>query len=660
MKLLHLFFNPRSWLSINLSEAHKQKLLMVLDLLLFVVALEGSFWLRFDTPLPLAEVSPYAGSIGLLMVLKHLIFRVQGMYRPLLHELDVKFIFTAAQSILCSLGIFVLGVYLQGSDLMPRAVLIVDALLTLILIVGVRLLLRGAIRRWQQRQSSVSAVKRLAIYGAGMAGSQLVSALANDPNYRVSALFDDNPDLHGTTLQGLAIYSPAVLLEMWSKNQFDTVILALPSVDRASQRRVLEDLKTLSIPVQTVPSLSEILSEKAAIAQFREIDPTELLGREEVESNCHLLSCAIAGKSILVTGAGGSIGSELCRQIARERPERLVLYELNEYALYQIELELAETYPDLPCVACLGNIADGDHLSRILKTYRVDTLYHAAAYKHVPLVEMNPFEGVENNVFGTLVVAQSAIACDVANFVFISTDKAVRPTNVMGTSKRVAELIIQAFAARRNSKTCFSIVRFGNVLDSSGSVVPRFRQQIARGQAITITHPEITRYFMSIPEAARLVIQAGAMAKGGEIFLLDMGEPVRIYDLALQMICLSGLTPGRDIGIQFTGLRPGEKLYEELLIAGNNIQPTEHPQIYSAREHFWNWEILQSSLETLQRVVRLRDRAQLVAELRTLVPEYQPQKFPKQSPTPLVQETRLASKHQTVKSSQKVEVRGSR
>ncbi|MDY7012715.1 MAG: nucleoside-diphosphate sugar epimerase/dehydratase [Cyanobacteriota bacterium] len=661
MKLLHPFFQTQPWLGLDLSKARKQKLFMAIDLLLFVVALDCSFWLRFDTPLSASELSEYAGSIGLFVALKHIVFRVRGMYRPLLHDdPNVDCIALAVQSVFYSSIIWGCWVYLQENDLFPKAVLIIDALLVLTLTVGMRLLIRAAIRRWQRWQHRPSQVQRLAIYGAGTAGSQLVSALAREASYRAIALFDDNPDLHGATLQGLPIHPPALLPEMWSQNQFDRVILALPSVDRASQRQILDRLKMLSIPVQTVPSLSEILSDKAAIAKFRDLDLDELLGREEVHSDRQLLSSAIAGKSILVTGAGGSIGSELCRQIARERPERLVLYELNEYALYQIDLELAETFPDVPRVACLGNIADGEHLRRVLRSYRVDTVYHAAAYKHVPLVEINPFDGVDNNVFGTLVAAQSAIDCGVENFVFISTDKAVRPTNIMGTSKRVAELIVQALAARHSTMTCFSIVRFGNVLGSSGSVVPRFRQQIAQRQPITITHREITRYFMSIPEAARLVIQAGAMAKGGEIFLLDMGEPVRIYDLALQMIHLSGLTPGRDIEIQFTGLRPGEKLYEELLIAGNNIQPTEHPQIYSAREYFWNWEILLSSLETLRRVVRLRDREQLIAELRTLVPEYQPQTFPKQNPTPLLRTVGLKSPSRMMGTRQSAEVRESR
>lgn len=622
MHQLHTYLNTLYSLCLTLSRRQKQHILMAIDLALFLVAICQAFWLCCETVLPL--ISKYSSSIGLLILLKHIIFRLQGMYRPILRYIGIEFFHTAIQSVLYSSGIVVFLAYWQGIYLLPRAVAIVDALLTLTWAIAVRLLLRWLARQLKSLKSPVPQVERLAIYGAGAAGSQLISALANTPNYCAIAAIDDNPDLQNqVTVQGIPVYSPALLPELWSKKLFDSVVLAMPSVDRASKRRILDRLREFSIPVKTVPSLGEILRGKVSIARFREMDASELLGRNEVESDWRLLQQAIAGKSILVTGAGGSIGSELCRQIAREQPKLLVLYELSEYALYQIDLALEETHPELPRVACLGNVTDRDHLTRVLQTYQIDTVYHAAAYKHVPLVEINPFQGVYNNVFGTVAAARCAIASRVKNFVLISTDKAVRPTNVMGASKRVAELAIQALA-ERSSRTCFAIVRFGNVLGSSGSVVPRFRQQIAEGKPITITHPDITRYFMSIPEAARLVMQAGAMAKGGEVFLLDMGKPVRIYDLALQMIHLSGLVPGRDIEIQFTGLRPGEKLYEELLIAGDNVQSTKHPQIYCAREAFWSWDLLEWNLDTLYQIIQLSDRDQLIAELRALVPEYQP------------------------------------
>jgi FlaA1/EpsC-like NDP-sugar epimerase len=596
---------------------------MVMDLVLFGIAIYQAFWLRFETVLPIAEIPKYASSIGLLIASKHLIFRARGMYRPILCYTGVEFLSIALESVLYSLGILVIFAYLQGFYPFPRAVSIADALLTLLWVVSARLFLRWLVRGLKKGQNQTP--ERAIVYGAGAAGSQLALALANDRTYRAIAFVDDNPELqHQVVVQGLRVYSPEELPQLWSQKLFDSVILAMPSVARVRKRRIINRLRSYSIPVKTIPTLGELLSGKVSIAQFRELDIAELLGRDEVKSDLKLLRRGITGKSVLVTGAGGSIGSELCRQIVQQQPKLLVLYELSEYTLYQIDLELAETYPHLPRVACLGNALDREHFRRVLKQYEVDTIYHAAAYKHVPLVEINPFQGVYNNVFSTLVTAQCAIACKVKNFVLISTDKAVRPTSVMGASKRVAELAIQALQAR-STDTCFAIVRFGNVLGSSGSVVPRFRQQIAAGKSITITHPEIARYFMSIPEAARLVIQAGAMAKGGEVFLLDMGKPVRIYDLALQMIHLSGLVLGRDIEIKFTGLRPGEKLYEELLIAGDNVQPTEHPQIYCAREAFWPWDILHSGLDTLSKIIQLSDRDQLIAELRALVPEYQPQ-----------------------------------
>jgi len=331
----------------------------------------------------------------------------------------------------------------------------------------------------------------------------------------------------------------------------------------------------------------------------------------------------VTGKSVLVTGAGGSIGSELCRQIAQLNPKCLVMYEMSEFALYSIDLELAEAYPHLQRGTYLGNVTEQLPFQNVLRKHQVDTIYHAAAYKHVPIVEGNPALGIYNNVQGTLSVAQAAIACNVSNFVLISTDKAVRPTNVMGASKRVAELVIQSLADLKHS-TCFTCVRFGNVLDSSGSVVPRFRKQIANGLPITVTHKDITRYFMSIPEAVRLVIQAGAMSTGGEVFLLEMGEPIRIYDLAQQMIRLSGLEPGKDIEIQVTGLRPGEKLYEELLIDQTKAEPTKHPRVFSAKEHKLSWDILEGKLEKLLFQTQTGNYPELINSLKELVTEYQP------------------------------------
>ena len=355
--------------------------------------------------------------------------------------------------------------------------------------------------------------------------------------------------------RGTYIYPPKDIDALWKRDRFDTVILAIPSASSTVRRAIVERLKQSGLTIKTIPSLVGILSGQIAINAIQDIDITDLLGREEVPPDIDLLQKQTKGKAVLVTGAGGSIGSELCRQIIQQQPSCLVLYELNEFALYRIHQELTEAYSGIHLVACLGSVTDATYLASILSQHHIETLYHAAAYKHVPLLESNITKAIENNVLGTLTVAQCALQAGVHQFVLISTDKAVRPTNVMGTTKRIAELTVQALASHSvKSTTCFAIVRFGNVLGSSGSVVPRFRKQIAQGGPITLTHRDITRYFMSIPEAARLVIQAGAMAKGGEVFLLDMGEPVRIYDLATQMIRLSGLTPEEDIPI--TNYRP--------------------------------------------------------------------------------------------------------
>ena len=409
---------------------------------------------------------------------------------------------------------------------------------------------------------------------------------------------------------------------LYRQKPFQTLIFAIPNLTSSRRKEIIESLNLLPIKFKTIPNLRELLSNQASVSEIRNIDVSELLGREEITPNHILLRVNITHKTVLVTGAGGSIGSELCRQISQLQPKCLVLFELNEFALYDIDLELREKNCDVPIYPYLGNITDELYFQKILKKHNVETIYHAAAYKHVPLVEMNPCVGVYNNVAGTLTTARSAIACGVKNFVFISTDKAVRPTNVMGASKRVAELVIQGLAAQKRTKTIFAIVRFGNVLNSSGSVIPRFRKQISEGKPITLTHKNVTRYFISIPEAVSLVIQAGAMAKGGEIFLLDMGNPVLIYDLAVKMIELSGMEAGKDIKIDIIGLRPGEKLYEELLIDKNNSNPSQHPQIFSGNEPMLEWEILQPNLESLLDLAKEGNSEEVLKQLKILVPEF--------------------------------------
>ncbi|WP_052537488.1 nucleoside-diphosphate sugar epimerase/dehydratase [Gloeocapsa sp. PCC 73106] len=611
------------WHYHTMSRAKKRRLLIVCDTVLFVIAIISAFSVRFNFFYPISKIFQFNWQILLLIVIKIVIFRAQGMYRPILRYSDTEFLNTATQAVLYSSVTQVILAYLLGEWPLPRSVLIIDALLTFILVIYLRLIIGWGFRQLKHRVRGNKQIERLVIYGAGVAGSQLARALIHESDYDLIGFVDDNPELRQQLIRGIPVYSPGDLPQLYRQKPFDAAILAIPSLNKQRRREIIEYLQELPILVKTVPSLTEILANKMAISEIRTIDVADLLGREEIKPEPQLLKMNITNKSVLVTGAGGSIGSELCRQIAQLQPKCLIIYEISEFSLYSIDIELAEKYPELYCVAYLGSVTDETHLKTVLAKHRVDTIYHAAAYKHVPLVEANPSQGVYNNVYGTLVSAKCAIASGVSNFVLISTDKAVRPTNVMGASKRTAELVIQALSDRPDTCTCFAIVRFGNVLDSSGSVVPRFRHQIAQGKAITVTHPDVTRYFMSIPEAVRLVIQAGAMAKGGEVFLLDMGEPIRIYDLALQMIRLSGLVPERDIKIEITGLRPGEKLYEELLIDGDNINRTQHPKIFCAYERLIPWLQLEPLLEVLLTQAQANQHREVILYLQKLVPEYQ-------------------------------------
>lgn len=606
-----------------LSRAKKRRLLIACDTFLFCLAIVSAFLVRFNFFYPITKIWQFSWQILLLIVIKILVFRWKGMYRPILRYTDTEFLATATQAVIFSSGTQVILAYLLGEWPLPRSILIIDAMLTFIFVVYLRLIITWGFRQLKHHVNGDLQPERLIIYGAGVAGSQLARTLIHEPGYDLIAFIDDNLELHQQLIKGIPVYSPSDLIHLYKQKPFDTAILAIPSLNKERRREIIENLQELPILVKTVPSLTEILTNKVSISEIRSIDVTDLLGREEVQPEPHLLRINITDKIVLVTGAGGSIGSELCRQIAQLTPKCLILYEISEFSLYSINLELAEKYPEVHCIPYLGSVTDATHLTSILAKHRVNTIYHAAAYKHVPLVEANPSQGVYNNVYGTLVTAECAIANRVDNFVLISTDKAVRPTNVMGASKRVAELVIQALSDLPTTHTCFAIVRFGNVLDSSGSVVPLFRRQIAQRQPITVTHPDVTRYFMSIPEAVRLVIQAGAMAQGGEVFLLDMGEPIRIYDLALQMIRLSGLIPDQDIKIEITGLRPGEKLYEELLIDGDNINPTQHPKVFCAYECRLSWHELESLLQTLLDKAQANQHRQVIVYLQKLVPEYQ-------------------------------------
>lgn len=453
--------------------------------------------------------------------------------------------------------------------------------------------------------------KNVYIYGSGAAGSQLATLLENEPGYIVKGFIDDDPSVQGWKVMGIEVKSfDKAAAKLFKETEGNTeVIIAMPSASHTERQIIIERLEPFPVKVRAIPAISDFASGNIRVSDIQDIDIDDLLGRDPVSPDKELLPANISNKVVMITGAGGSIGSELCRQVVQLKPTKLILLELSEFALYKIEQELDELMQehkiDIEVERILGSCGDKTLLNRLFEKDRVQTIYHAAAYKHVPLVEENPVAGLNNNIFGTKTLAEMAMAAQVETFILISTDKAVRPTNIMGCSKRTAEMVLQALAKNPKCNTVFSMVRFGNVLGSSGSVVPKFRKQIEQGGPITVTHKEITRYFMSIPEAVQLVIQAGAMATGGDVFVLDMGESVKITELATKMIHLSGLTvktkdnPGGAIAIEYTGLRPGEKLYEELLI-GDNVKGTKHPRIMQATEEFYSQKKLQSLLENLK------------------------------------------------------------
>jgi FlaA1/EpsC-like NDP-sugar epimerase len=608
----------------DLSRSNKRIILLSLDLGLCTLSLFGGLLIFYGIDKTLYLWTSFFPLITSYIITKVLIFLLLGLYRPVVKYTDLSFLSTITKSILI---IFVIGeilVNLFTKNLISPSIILIDSLISIVGITALRLTLRSIIKSLIIKDSDLKEKQSLVIYGAGSAGYQLAQSLQENPEYRLLAFVDDNLEMQGRVLRDISIYSPKYLESFYQENHFDTLIFAIPNLSNSRRKEIMADLKTLPVKFKTIPTFQELLSNKTSVTQIRNIEMSELLGREEITPYEDLLKTNITDKAVLVTGAGGSIGSELCRQILQLKPKCLILFELNEFALYSIEMELREKLLEVPIYSYLGNITDKEHFESILHTHQIETIYHAAAYKHVPLVEANVPIGVYNNVAGTLITAKSAINCGVKYFVLISTDKAVRPTNVMGASKRVAELLIQGLASQQDTLTTFAIVRFGNVLNSSGSVIPRFRQQINEGKPITLTHKDITRYFISIPEAVSLVIQAGAMAKGGEIFLLDMGEPVRIYDLAVRMIELNGLRPEKDIPIHITGLRPGEKLYEELLIDKNNSHQTQHPQIFYGNEPMMEMKELESYLEKLLSECKQKNTQAVKTTLKFLVPEYRP------------------------------------
>ena len=623
---------------IRLSYTQKRSLQIVADVLLIWLALYLALYLRLAGE---GWVWPQGNQPWLFVlapVMALPIYIVTGMYRAVMRHFGGQALFTIFKAV--TLGFFMLSVFVfaahaAGWDLLfPRSSLVSYWWLSLLLIGGLRLAARQYFMGdWLLGGGTIIGNKRvetdgglpIAIYGAGAAGNQLLASLWVGRLYKPMAFIDDDPSLVGRSIAGLPVYSSRQVPKMLDKTGVKEVFMAIPSATRAERQEILNNLARFPVHVRSIPGIMDIASGKVKVDDLQEVDVADLLGRDPVPPVDDLFGRCIENQVVMVTGAGGSIGSELCRQIVNNGPKVLVLYEHNEYGLYAIHTELEGWVKsqklDVQLVPILGSIRNGSRLRDIMTVWGVDTVYHAAAYKHVPMVEHNVAEGILNNVFGTLKVAQAAIICNVPNCVLISTDKAVRPTNVMGATKRLAEMVLQALSAEqapkllgddsavsRVNRTRFTMVRFGNVLGSSGSVIPLFREQIRRGGPVTVTHKDITRFFMTIPEAAQLVIQAGSMGQGGDVFVLDMGEPVRIVELARQMIMLSGLTvrdeanPNGDISIAFSGLRPGEKLYEELLI-GDNPETTSHPKIHRANEDFLPWPELRAILLALQDAV---------------------------------------------------------
>ncbi|NHC08165.1 polysaccharide biosynthesis protein [Azonexus fungiphilus] len=610
----------------------KRLLALLVDASLCVFTVWLAFYLRLDIFVRMTGDAFFRPDIAMIgaVILALPIFVISGFYRAIFRYSGWPALVTVAKAAAVYALLYATVFTVIGVPGVPRTVGLIQPMLLLLAVGASRLL----VRMWlgEQYQGIVRRMNRpkALIYGAGNSGRQLAAALIHSHEIQVVGFLDDDERLHGHVLNGQPIYSPQSLPVLVATLQISDVLLALPSINRKRRNEILAKIRAAHVAVRTLPSVTELVQGKVAVSDLRELDIDDLLGREPVMPNNALLAKNISGKVVLVTGAGGSIGSELCRQILEVGPARLLLIEQSEFALYAIHQELAEKSPrsEAGLVPLLASVQDGDRMREIMSTWKPDTVYHAAAYKHVPLVEHNPAEGIKNNVLGTLRTAQVAAENGVADFVLVSTDKAVRPTNIMGASKRLAEMVLQALAAT-HSGTRFSMVRFGNVLGSSGSVVPKFRRQIRDGGPITLTHPDITRYFMTIPEAAQLVIQAGAMAKGGDVFVLDMGESVRIMDLARRMIELSGLTvrddqyPDGDIEIEITGLRPGEKLYEELLI-GDNPRPTNHPLIMKAHEDFVLWGELGLKLNALELALDINDVKLIRLMLQQLVSGYSP------------------------------------
>ena len=606
---------------ISLHRYSKRAIAIVTDMALCILCTWLAFFIRLEELILFKDFNFYPALLSVIIALP--IFWLFGIYRTFFRYTSLSIIFTITSSTLVYGLLYFLVISVFGINGVPRSIGILQPILLLFAITSSRLSIKYILNSGYSFKDQSLNKKNVLIYGAGEAGRQLVIALENSPEFKVVGFLDDNIELHKQNLLGQKIFSLDSLEKLVENKKINLVFLALPKISRAKRNQIIEKLNQYKIIVKTLPSISEIVDGRIAISDIKDLNIDDLLNREQVEPDIKLLNKNINLKTVLVTGAGGSIGSELCRQIIRLNPNKLILLELNEFVLYKIYEELKSFNKNLKIIPLLVNVQNQAKLEKIFETFKIDTVYHAAAYKHVPLVEENICESVKNNVLGTFLISKTVLKYKVANFVLISSDKAVRSTNVMGATKRLAEICIQSLYDTQNQNSKFAIVRFGNVLESSGSVIPKFKKQIKAGGPITLTHPDVTRYFMTITEASQLVIQAGAMADGCEVFVLDMGESVKIKDLIYKMIKLSGLTVkddsnlDGDIEIKITGLRTGEKLYEELLI-GDNPQKTHHEKIQKAKEPFIPFDKLKIELDNLINLLqenRVTDVKDLLAKL---------------------------------------------
>ena len=608
---------------INLPRNIKKFFVVILDIASCILSTWLALFLRLEQFIEINEALILVILISAIIAIP--IFWLTGLYKAIFRYTNLSIVLAVLTSILIYSFLYFIVISIYGIQGIPRSIGILQPILLFLGIFSSRLIIKLLLI---QGITKVKNKKKILIYGAGSAGIQLLTSLENNLELKVVGFLDDNPQFHGQKVLGQTVYEPFKVEKLINNKNIDLILLALPSITRQKRNEIINTLNKYKITVKTLPSIQDIVDGKISVSDIKDLNIEDLLNREQIKPDLELLSKNVRSQVLMVTGAGGTIGSEISRQIVKLKPKKLLLLELNEFALYKINEELKSINKNLKIIPLLVNVQNSSKIEEVIRTFKVDTIYHAAAYKHVPIVEENICESVKNNVFGTCVVAKIALKYNVANFVLISSDKAVRPTNVMGATKRLAEICIQSLHDNQNQKSKFAIVRFGNVLESSGSVIPKFKKQIKEGGPVTLTHPDVTRYFMTITEASQLVIQAGAMAENCEVFILDMGESVKIKDLVNRMINLSGLTVKDtinlegDIEIKITGLRPGEKLYEELLI-GDNPEKTNHDKIQKAKDSFIPFNKLKIDLDYLSDLIEENKAKDVKDKLHNLIPSYQ-------------------------------------